>query len=124
MRERAERSATSSSPPQPIIPSTCPLGISANLDDARTTLDPCSDATSTLPSLAVPFTTPRASAQTPQQRLANERFAKSEANKRGKPVTVVKKQEVHKSPISKTWIILLAFVLCGGVIFELLRLFF
>ncbi|EKG14642.1 hypothetical protein MPH_08115 [Macrophomina phaseolina MS6] len=74
-------------------------------------------------------------AQTPQQRLANERFAKSEAAKRGKPQTAVKKQEVAKSPISKGWIetihsdlpllvAVLAFILCGGLIFELLRLFF
>ncbi|KAL1635151.1 hypothetical protein SLS56_001903 [Neofusicoccum ribis] len=63
-------------------------------------------------------------AQTPQQRLANERYAKSEAAKRGKPPTAVKKQEVHKSPISKGWIVVLAFILCGGVVFELLRLFF
>ncbi|KAF4310142.1 hypothetical protein SLS57_000250 [Botryosphaeria dothidea] len=63
-------------------------------------------------------------AQTPQQRLANERFAKSEAAKRGKPQTAVKKQEAQKSPISKGWIVVLAFILCGGLIFELLRLFF
>ncbi|KAK7545491.1 hypothetical protein IWX50DRAFT_660407 [Phyllosticta citricarpa] len=63
-------------------------------------------------------------AQTPQQRLANERFAKSEAAKRGKPAPVVKKQEVQKSPVSKGWVVVLAFVVCGGLIFELLRLFF
>ncbi|KAK8244401.1 hypothetical protein IWZ00DRAFT_541523 [Phyllosticta capitalensis] len=63
-------------------------------------------------------------AQTPQQRLANERFAKSEAAKRGKPAPVVKKQEVQKAPISKGWVVLLAFVVCGGLVFELLRLFF
>ncbi|KAK7522074.1 hypothetical protein IWZ03DRAFT_412239 [Phyllosticta citriasiana] len=63
-------------------------------------------------------------AQTPQQRLANERFAKSEAAKRGKSAPVVKKQEVQKSPISKGWVVVLAFVVCGGLIFELLRLFF
>ncbi|KAF2842701.1 hypothetical protein M501DRAFT_993447 [Patellaria atrata CBS 101060] len=64
-------------------------------------------------------------AQTPQQRAANERFAKSESAKRGKPVTAVKKSTaVQKSPISKGWIVVLAFVLCGGLIFELIRLFF
>jgi len=62
-------------------------------------------------------------AQTPQQRAANAKFAKSEAAKRGKPQQVKKKEE-FKSPISKGWIAVLAFVLCGGVIFELLRLFF
>ncbi|OJD31140.1 endoplasmic stress-associated ramp4 [Diplodia corticola] len=67
---------------------------------------------------------PSCQAQTPQQRLANERFAKSEASKRGKPQATVKKQEVQKSPISTGWIAVLAFILCGGVLFELLRLFF
>ncbi|KAF2084197.1 hypothetical protein K490DRAFT_49652, partial [Saccharata proteae CBS 121410] len=53
------------------------------------------------------------------------RFAKAEAAKRGKPVAAVtKKQEPQKSPISRVWIILLAFILCGGLVFELLRLFF
>lgn len=52
--------------------------------------------------MANPLANPQA--QTPQQRLANERYAKSEAAKRGKPVTTVKKQEVGKSPISKGWI--------------------
>ena len=43
-------------------------------------------------------------AQTPQQRKANEAFAKKAESKRGKPEDkrVVKKNE--KSPISKTWI--------------------
>jgi hypothetical protein len=63
-------------------------------------------------------------AQTPQQRAANARFARSEEKKMGKPVQAVKKREEFKSPISKGWIIVLAFVLCGGVIFEVLRLFF
>ncbi|OMP81334.1 hypothetical protein BK809_0002327 [Diplodia seriata] len=67
---------------------------------------------------------PSRQAQTPQQRLANERFAKSEASKRGKPQATIKKQEAHKSPISKGWIAVLAFILCGGLLFELLRLFF
>ncbi|KAK7542584.1 uncharacterized protein J3D65DRAFT_664942 [Phyllosticta citribraziliensis] len=67
---------------------------------------------------------PYTSAQTPQQRLANERFAKAEAAKRGKSAPVVKKQEVQKAPISKGWVLVLAFVVCGGLIFELLRLFF
>jgi hypothetical protein len=64
----------------------------------------------------------------------------------GKPAAPVKRKEDVKSPISKGWIgastparnlpatcvetdtdsptVLLAFVLCGGVIFEILRLFF
>ncbi|EUC33214.1 hypothetical protein COCVIDRAFT_38609 [Bipolaris victoriae FI3] len=66
-------------------------------------------------------------AQTPQQRQANMRFAKAQEKKMGKPesnVPVVKKQGPQKSPISKPWIIVLAFVLCGGLLFEVLRLFF
>ncbi|KAK8216775.1 hypothetical protein M8818_001738 [Zalaria obscura] len=65
-------------------------------------------------------------AQTPQQRRANEAFAKAEANKRGKPqsVTASKKQAPQKSPISKGWVVLLLFVVCGGLIFELLRIIF
>ncbi|KAH8726353.1 hypothetical protein GQ44DRAFT_706161 [Phaeosphaeriaceae sp. PMI808] len=64
-------------------------------------------------------------AQTPQQRQANMRFAKAQEKKMGKPETVVvEKRGPQKSPISKIWIILLGFVLCGGLIFELLKLFF
>jgi len=45
-------------------------------------------------------------AQTPQQRRANEAFAKSETRKRGKPTqeTVVKKQAPQKSPVSPVWL--------------------
>ncbi|KAK4996549.1 hypothetical protein LTR66_003853 [Elasticomyces elasticus] len=63
-------------------------------------------------------------AQTPQQRRANEAFARSEAQKRGKPPTAVKKEKPQKAPISRAWVALLAFVVCGGIIFELLRLVF
>ncbi|KAF2242552.1 hypothetical protein BU26DRAFT_524155 [Trematosphaeria pertusa] len=63
-------------------------------------------------------------AQTPQQRAANARFAKREEAKMGKPVEARKRKEDFKSPISRGWIIVLAFVLCGGLIFELLKLFF
>lgn len=66
-------------------------------------------------------------AQTPQQRKANERFARFEAARRGKPENEIKartKTKDAKSPISKTWVVILGFVLIGGVIFELLRLFF
>lgn len=81
--------------------------------------------------------------QTPQQRRANERYAKQESAKRGKPDSAVK-QKIQKfnPPVSKLWIGmskvpftcldsssytivgLLAFIICGGLIFELLRLFF
>jgi len=60
--------------------------------------------------------------QTPKQRKANEKFARAEAAKRGKPESQVKKAEKHKSPISTGWVVLLAFVVCGGLIFELLRI--
>ncbi|KAH7077150.1 hypothetical protein FB567DRAFT_143490 [Paraphoma chrysanthemicola] len=63
-------------------------------------------------------------AQTPQQRQANMRFAKAQEKKMGKPEQIIKKQGPQKSPISKVWIILLGFVLCGGLIFELLKMFF
>lgn len=62
--------------------------------------------------------------QTPQQRRANDAFAKRQENKMGKPIPVVKKQAPAKSPISKVWLILLAFVVCGGLIVELLRILF
>lgn len=43
-------------------------------------------------------------AQTPQQRRANEKFAKAEEKKRGKPETFSKnlKKVEEKSPISRT----------------------
>ncbi|KAG9196470.1 hypothetical protein G6011_01591 [Alternaria panax] len=66
-------------------------------------------------------------AQTPQQRQANMRFAKAQEKKMGQPVStdpVVKKRAPQKSPISKFWIIVLAFILVGGLLFEVLKLFF
>ncbi|KAF2259825.1 hypothetical protein CC78DRAFT_536800 [Lojkania enalia] len=63
-------------------------------------------------------------AQTPQQRMANAKFARREEAKMGKPASQTKRKEVQKSPISKTALVILAFVLCGGLIFELIRLFF
>ena len=79
-------------------------------------------------------------AQTPQQRKANERYAKQEAAKRGKPENALKQRQKFKPQISRLWIGKLAlrkrrrpllifvsgvlvFVLCGGLIFELLRFF-
>ncbi|KAI4844463.1 hypothetical protein E4T44_06177 [Aureobasidium sp. EXF-8845] len=60
--------------------------------------------------------------QTPQQRRANEAFAKKQETKRGKNEPVVKKAVVQKSPVSKFWLFALLFVVCGGLIFELLRI--
>jgi Ribosome associated membrane protein RAMP4 len=67
------------------------------------------------PSAATPCATPlrllwayqivnSTQAQTPQQRAANAKFAKSEQAKRGKPQGQVKRKEEFKSPISKGWI--------------------
>ena len=43
--------------------------------------------------------------QTPQQRKANQRYAKFEAAKRGKPESVIKaKKKDFKSPVSTIWI--------------------
>lgn len=60
-------------------------------------------------------------AQTPQQRKANDKYAKSEAAKRGKGTTTVRPKQSTKSPVSAGWVVLLAFVICGGLAFELLR---
>ncbi|KAF2644385.1 hypothetical protein P280DRAFT_393426, partial [Massarina eburnea CBS 473.64] len=62
--------------------------------------------------------------QTPTQRAANAKFAKREEAKMGRPTDSRVRKEEFKSPISKGWIIILAFVLCGGVIFEVLKLIF
>ena len=43
-------------------------------------------------------------AQTPQQRRANERYARQEAAKRGKPETAVKQKQKLSPPISPIWI--------------------
>ena len=43
-------------------------------------------------------------AQTPQQRRANDKYAKQEAAKRGKPQSATKPKEKFKPPISYTWI--------------------
>jgi len=63
--------------------------------------------------------------QTPQQRKANAKFVKSQDAKRGKPESALAKKEKVKNPISPLWLGLLAFVVFGGLIFELLsRIFF
>jgi len=65
-------------------------------------------------------------AQTPEQRKRNEKFAKGQTAKRGKPQSEIKKkQQEFKSPVSPVYLGLLAFVVFGGLIFELLnRIFF
>jgi len=42
--------------------------------------------------------------QTPQQRRANEAFAKKQETKRGKPEPIIKKTVPQKSPVSKFWL--------------------
>ncbi|KAL3477828.1 hypothetical protein BJX99DRAFT_256999 [Aspergillus californicus] len=59
-------------------------------------------------------------AQTPQQRRANDKFAKHEAAKRGKSKATTTKQS-PKPALSMGWVALLAFVVCGGLIFEIMR---
>ncbi|KAL3418170.1 hypothetical protein PVAG01_09885 [Phlyctema vagabunda] len=64
-------------------------------------------------------------AQTPQQRKANNKFTRDQDAKRGKPDGALKKKQEFKSPISKGWLIVLGFVVFGGLLFELLsRIFF
>jgi len=63
-------------------------------------------------------------AQTPQQKKANEKYARHESAKRGKPEAVLKAKQTSKAPISPYWIGLLIFVVAGGLVFELVRLFF
>ncbi|KAF3770701.1 hypothetical protein M406DRAFT_320479 [Cryphonectria parasitica EP155] len=66
-------------------------------------------------------------AQTPQQRRANAKFAKEQDARRGKSSEEIKKRnkEVTKSPISPVWLGVLAFVVFGGIVFEVLsRIFF
>ncbi|KAI3396135.1 hypothetical protein diail_466 [Diaporthe ilicicola] len=71
---------------------------------------------------------PGAQAQTPQQRRANLKFAKEQEAKMGKSTEEIKKmtkKETAKSPISPIWLVLLAFVVFGGIIFEVIsRIFF
>ena len=43
-------------------------------------------------------------AQTPQQRKANERYARQEAAKRGKPESAIKQKQKFSPPISPIWI--------------------
>ncbi|KAL7276859.1 hypothetical protein RUND412_000147 [Rhizina undulata] len=62
--------------------------------------------------------------QTPHQRKANEKFAKRAESKHGKPEAALKKSKKFKSPVSQGWLIVLVFAVFGGLVFELMRLFF
>lgn len=59
--------------------------------------------------------------QTPRQRAANAKFASINTKKQGKPRA---KTEAVQFPISKGWIFVLVFLVCGGALLEILRLFF
>jgi len=67
-------------------------------------------------------------AQTPEQRMRNARFTKAQDASRGKPeaqrVINKKKDKELKSPVSMGVLLLLAFVVFGGIIFEVLYKFF
>ncbi|KAJ8096812.1 hypothetical protein POJ06DRAFT_263474 [Lipomyces tetrasporus] len=63
-------------------------------------------------------------AQTPTQRLANQKYAKREEKKHGKPESLTAKKNVEKPTISKGWIYVFAFLIAGGLILEILNLIF
>ncbi|KAK3402968.1 hypothetical protein B0T20DRAFT_388647 [Sordaria brevicollis] len=68
----------------------------------------------------------RNQAQTPQQRRANLKFQKDQEARRGKSEDQIKKrvEKAPKSPISMFWLVVLGFVVFGGLVFEVLsRLF-
>ncbi|KAL7931218.1 hypothetical protein V8C35DRAFT_310701 [Trichoderma chlorosporum] len=65
-------------------------------------------------------------AQTLEQRRRNAKFAKDQEAKMGKSEDQLKKRtkETPKSPISVFWLVLLGFVVFGGLLFEVLSRFF
>ncbi|KAI5461108.1 hypothetical protein BGZ63DRAFT_424033 [Mariannaea sp. PMI_226] len=70
--------------------------------------------------------TEQTQAQTPEQRRRNAKFAKDNESRMGKSVDQIKKRtkEPIKSPISVFWLVLLGFIIFGGLIFEVLARFF
>ncbi|AOW04590.1 hypothetical protein B0I75DRAFT_135374 [Yarrowia lipolytica] len=60
--------------------------------------------------------------QTPAQKRANAKFAAKQEKKMGKP-RPEEKVERPTLPISKSWLLVLIFVVCGGALFEILKLF-
>ncbi|KAK6464649.1 hypothetical protein DFJ63DRAFT_334202 [Scheffersomyces coipomensis] len=69
--------------------------------------------------------TSRHALQTQQQKAANSKFAKKNVNKQGKPQSVLKsKNQKSEIPVSRTWLIILLFLVIGGGVLELIRLFF
>ncbi|CAJ2507846.1 Uu.00g090320.m01.CDS01 [Anthostomella pinea] len=70
-------------------------------------------------------------AQTPEQRRRNAKFVKDQEARRGKSESEIKKRTTatakakSKSPISPFWLTILAFVVFGGLVFEVIsRIFF
>ncbi|KIW42601.1 uncharacterized protein PV06_06133 [Exophiala oligosperma] len=61
-------------------------------------------------------------AQTPTQRRANEKHAKSVEKRMGKPETAYKKKEVKRSPVGVAAVVLLIFVVIAPLLIEQLRL--
>ncbi|ODV90000.1 hypothetical protein CANCADRAFT_56616 [Tortispora caseinolytica NRRL Y-17796] len=61
--------------------------------------------------------------QTPTQRKANLKYAKSEAAKMGKPKSSIHndKRQVSYSP---AWIIFIVFLACGGIALELFSMIY
>ncbi|EHK97910.1 hypothetical protein GLAREA_06438 [Glarea lozoyensis ATCC 20868] len=62
--------------------------------------------------------------QTPEQRKRNAKYAKIETAKRGKAPQEIKRKQDFKSPISPFWLGVLAFVIFGGLGFELISQIF
>ncbi|EMR65827.1 hypothetical protein MGN70_002617 [Eutypa lata] len=66
-------------------------------------------------------------AQTLEQRRRNAKFTKDQDARRGKSETEIKKRtkDVAKSPISPFWLGIFAFIVFGGLVFEIIsRVFF
>ncbi|KPM41623.1 hypothetical protein AK830_g4892 [Neonectria ditissima] len=65
-------------------------------------------------------------AQTPEQRRRNAKFAKDNESRMGKSEEQTKKrvEKVTKSPISIFWLVLLGFIIFGGLVFEVMAKFF
>ncbi|CCE79888.1 Piso0_002980 [Millerozyma farinosa CBS 7064] len=59
--------------------------------------------------------------QTPKQRAANAKWAKKNIKKQGKPRS---KDEETEYPVSRVWLAALLFLVCGGIILELIRMVF
>lgn len=65
-------------------------------------------------------------AQTPEQRRRNAKFVRDQQARMGKSEENLAKRNkpVTKSPISPIWLVILAFVVFGGLIFEVLSRIF